>query len=238
MPAAIIVGASSGIGAALARQLSADGYKVGLVARRLELLRELQAHLPNPSFVRQLDVARPEEGMVVLRELIAEMGDVELFVINAGVGALNPSLDWQPERQTIDVNVTGFAAMANVALHALEARGSGHLVGISSIAALRGSRYAPAYAASKAFVSNYLEGLRQRCRHKGLPIAVTDIQPGFVDTPMAQSPTLFWMASADEAARQIRAAIRSRRRHAYITRRWRLIAWLLKCLPAAIYERQ
>lgn len=237
MPGAIIIGASSGIGAALARRLSSHGYKVGLAARRVELLERLRGELPNPAFVKVLDVSQPESAMQALQELAREMGDVELYVLNAGVGFLNPQLDWTKERQTIDVNVLGFAAMVNVAVHALEARGSGHIVGISSLSALRGGRAAPAYNASKAFVSNYLEGVRQRCTHRKLAITVTDIQPGFVDTPMAQGPNLFWMASAARAAEQIHAAIRGRKRHAYITRRWRLVAWLLKGLPAALYQR-
>lgn len=237
MPGAIIIGASSGIGAALARRLSAHGYKVGLAARRVELLEQLRSELPNPAFIKALDVSQPEPAMQALQDLAREMGDVELYVVNAGVGFLNPHLDWSKERQTIDVNVLGFAAMVNVAVQALEVRGSGHIVGISSLAALRGGRAAPAYHASKAFVSNYLEGVRQRCQHRKLAITVTDIQPGFVDTPMAQSPHLFWVASAARAAEQIYAAIRGRKRHAYITKRWRLVAWLVKGLPAALYQR-
>lgn len=237
MPGAIVVGASSGIGAALARRLSKEGYRVGLAARRGDLLQTVRAGLPNPAFSKVIDVAQPEQAMSALRELAAEVGDVELYVVSSGVGFINPQLAWSEERSTIEVNVLGFTAMVNAAIHALEARGSGHLVGISSVAALRGGRAAPAYNASKAFVSNYLEGIRQRCHRSGLPIAVTDIQPGFVATAMAQSPQLFWVASADKAAEQIFAAIRARKRHAYVTRRWRLFAWLLRGLPAAWYQR-
>jgi short-subunit dehydrogenase len=117
------------------------------------------------------------------------------------------------------------------------ARGAGHLVGISSIAALRGNRYAPAYNASKAFVSNYLEGVRHRFNKMKLPIAVTDAQPGFVDTPMAKAPRRFWVASPQTAARQIVAAIRTRKHHVYITRRWRLVAWLMRIVPDVLYSK-
>lgn len=237
MPGAIVIGASSGIGAALARRLANQGYRVGLAARRSDLLEQVRAGLPGPAFSKAIDVSQPEQAMSSLRDLAAEVGDVELYVISAGVGFINPQLQWADERNTIEVNVLGFAAMVNAAVSALEQRGSGHLVGISSIAALRGGRAAPAYNASKAFVSNYLEGIRQRCHRLGLPITVTDIQPGFVDTAMAQSPQLFWLASADRAAEQIFAAIRKRRRHAYVTKRWRLVAWLLRGLPAAWYQR-
>jgi short-subunit dehydrogenase len=237
MPGAIIVGASSGIGAALAHELAARGYTLGLVARREDLLEQLRAALPLKSHGRRVDIADPDSAMLLLRELIAEMGDVELFVLNAGVGFLNRDLDWGPERETIEVNVMGFCAALNVALETLAKRGSGHIVGISSIAALRGSRHAPAYAASKAFMSNYLEGIRHYCRRRALDIAVTDIQPGFVRTAMAKGEGLFWVASPEKAAKQICAAIVARRPHAYITRRWRLIAWLLKGVPRALYQR-
>lgn len=237
MPGAIIIGASSGIGAALARSLSKRGYPVGLAARRVDLLEQVRAQLPNPACIQAIDISQPEQAMPALRALAAAVGDVELYVISSGVGFLNPQLEWSEERKTLEVNVLGFAAMVNAAMHALEERGSGHLVGISSIAAIRGGRAAPAYNASKAFVSNYLEGIRQRCHRHGLPITVTDIQPGFVATAMAQSPQLFWVASAEQAAEQIFAAIRRRKRHAYVTRRWRLVAWLLRGLPAAWYQR-
>jgi short-subunit dehydrogenase len=117
------------------------------------------------------------------------------------------------------------------------AQGYGHLAGISSIAALRGSWEAPAYNASKAFASNYLEGMHAKAVKSGKPIYVTDIQPGFVDTAMAQGEGLFWIASPQKAANQILEAIRKRKRHAYITRRWRLIGWILKLLPDFIYTK-
>jgi short-subunit dehydrogenase len=187
--------------------------------------------------IRTVDVSRPELAMPLLQELIEELRDVELFILSAGTGFDNTALDWEPERETIAVNVLGFAGMVNVAVAHLEARGSGQLVGISSLAALRGNRVAPAYNASKAFVSNYLQGVRYRFRKLKLPVVVTDVQPGFVDTRMAGGDRPFWVASPQTAARQIIAAIRGRRRHVYVTRRWRLVAWLLRIVPDALYSK-
>jgi short-subunit dehydrogenase len=235
MKSAVIIGASSGIGRALATVLSLDGYRVGVVARRTDMLAQLLAELSGPCVIRTVDVAEPELAMPLVRELIDELGDVELFIVSAGTGFENAALAWEPERDTIAVNVLGFAAMVNVAMAHLEARGSGHLVGISSLAALRGIGGAPAYAASKAFVSNYLQGLRYRVTKLKLPVVVTDVQPGFVDTRMAGGE--FWMASPQEAARQIAVAIRGRKQHLYVTRRWRLVAWLMKIVPDALYSR-
>jgi short-subunit dehydrogenase len=235
MKSAVVIGASSGIGRALAATLSLAGYRVGVVARRTELLTSLREELTGPCVIKTVDVSQPELAMPLLRELIDELGDVELFIVNAGIGFDNADLKWEPERETIAVNVLGFAAMVNVAVAHLEARRSGHLVGISSVAAVRGVGAAPAYAASKAFVSNYLQGVRYRLRKLKLPIVVTDVQPGFVDTPMAGGD--FWMASPQTAARQIAVAIRKRRPHVYVTRRWRLVAWLMKVVPDALYAR-
>ena len=237
MKKAIVIGSTSGIGRELAVILSAQGYVVGLAGRRDRLLDEVRDSLPGESHARRIDVSRPSEAMPLLEELIAEMGGVDLIVISAGTGHINPELRWSHELETIDVNVLGFSAMANVAFRHFQERGSGHLVGITSIAALRGGKDAPAYNASKAFASNYLEGLRQKATGLGLPIAVTDVQPGFVDTAMAKGDGLFWVASPEKAARQIYAAIKKRKDHAYITKRWRLFAWVLKILPGFVYKR-
>jgi len=102
---------------------------------------------------------------------------------------------------------------------------------------LRGSGATPAYNASKAFVSNYMEGLRQKVSKLKLPITVTDVQPGLVDTAMAQGEGLFWVAPPEKAARQIFDVIKSRRERAYVTKRWRAIAWLLKAVPDYIYNK-
>lgn len=225
-----MTGASSGIGRELARRLAGDGYQVGLMARRVELLRELAEELPNQGFARVLDVAKAEEARDRLRALIGEMGGVDLVVLSAGMSPRDP--DWGLERDTLEVNVLGFAATARVAIDHFIERGSGHLVGLSSIAALRAIGTSPVYSASKAFVSRYLEGLRFTVDGLGLDIAVTDVKPGYVESPMTEGREgLFWIAPLDEAARQIHSAIRRRKRTVYVTRRWRLMAWVMKHTP-------
>lgn len=237
-PKAIITGASSGIGKELSRVLSENGYEVGLVARRIELLEELQQQLPAKSYVKQIDVSKPDSAIGLFKELITEMNGVDLVVINAGVGFKNPDLLWENEKNTIDVNVSGFVAIATAAFSYFVSRGAGHIVGISSIAAIRGSGGSPCYGASKAFEYNYLEGLRAKAFHLKLPITVTTIQPGYVNTPLvAGQKEMFWVAPADKAAEQLYSAIKHKRNYAYITRRWRLVAWLLKILPDFLYFR-
>jgi short-subunit dehydrogenase len=146
-------------------------------------------------------------------------------------------LDWLKEQHTLDVNVYGFCALAGLAYNYFAEQGHGHLVGISSIGALRGNPVAPAYNASKAFMSNYLEGLRKKAFKDKIQITITDIKPGFVDTDMAKGEGKFWVASPRSAAEQIFAAIRNKKAHAYITRRWCLIGWLLKLMPNWLYQK-
>ena len=170
-----------------------------------------------------------------MQELIEEMGGMDLIVINAGINTYNVKLKWQEEIETIEVNVSGFVAMANVAIKHFLAQNCGHLVGVSSIAALRGSATYPSYSASKAFVVNYLEGLRHMLSKDN--IYVTDIRPGPVDTAIIRERSWeFLFASPDKAAEQIFRAIKKKRKIAYITRRWGIIACLMKMLPDWAYR--
>lgn len=235
MKTAIVIGATSGIGRGLAKVLSENGYRVCATGRRVELLETLGAELPNPSICRRMDVCNTDEAIRIFNDIVSEMGHIDLVVINAGVGWLNAELSLQKEQETIATNVSGFCAMANTAYHLFVRQGAGHIVGISSIAALRGGP-AVAYNASKAFVSSYLDGLRFLAAKAKLPIVITDIRPGFVDTAMAQGEQVFWVQPVSKAAGQIFRAIRKRKKRAYITKRWRLIAWILKVLPDWIYH--
>ncbi|MBM4088015.1 MAG: SDR family NAD(P)-dependent oxidoreductase [Planctomycetes bacterium] len=237
MRRAILIGASSGIGRALAKVLVREGYVVVIAARRVPLLEELQQELGDRALVKPLDVADVPRAMTELADWIQELGDVDLVVLNAGTGHTNPDLRWDWDDETIRVNVHGIAALGNVAMRYFIQRRSGHLVGISSVAGVRGNSRAVAYCASKAFLSTYLDGLRYRAWRLRLPIAVTDVRPGWVDTAMGQSPQRFWVSSPELAAEQIYSAICRRKRRAYVTRRWILIAWLMRLLPDCLYRR-
>lgn len=237
MKKAIVIGASSGIGHALAKVLSDEGYEVGLAARRIQLLQDLQQQLPTKSYVKKIDLINIPEAQNELESLIHEMGEVDLIIVNSGVYFNNPEFEWSKEQSTIEINVLGFAAMSHTAMTYFQKRGRGHLVGISSISAIRGESYSPSYSASKAFVSNFLEGLQAKVHYENKEIVVTDIQPGWVDTAMAAGEKTFWMASSEVAVKQIYAAIKKKRPHAYITHRWCLYAWLLKLIPRWIYIR-
>jgi len=238
---AIVIGASSGIGKALASELAAEGYEIGLAARRTERLKAVGATLPTNSYVATMDLTDTEDAREGFFELAEAMPSVDLVVISAGFAAINDDLEWEPERRTIDVNVRGFTAIATAALeyfetnpdHASEA--DGHLVGLSSVAAHLGNGDAPAYNASKAFVTTYLDGLRQREHDRDSTVTITTIEPGFVDTEMSMGS--FWECSPEMAATQIARAIDNKRTHVYVTRRWRLVAGVLDLLPEPIVRR-
>jgi short-subunit dehydrogenase len=232
----IIIGASSGIGWELAVQLAAKGYQLGLVARRREKLELLSSSLPGDHFVVQADVSQAEQAQVALSELIETMGNVELIVLNSGVGQQEKKLDWDVEREMIDVNIRGFAALTVISMNYFRQRGNGHLVGISSVAAHMSGGLAPTYAATKAFVSSYLNGMRSRAEYSKLPITVTTVEPGFVDTPMVQGSPI-WTATVEKAVAQLVPAILNKKGHIYITKRWRYVAWLLNLMPKWLMRR-
>ena len=230
MKKAIIIGASSGIGYQLAVQLATRGYQLGLMARRQERLAELNDRLPGQHFIQVTDLIDADMARTQLAALIEQMGDVELIVVNSGVGASEKILDWTIQSEMIDVNVRGFTAMSMDAMNYFVQRGGGHLVGISSIAAHFSGGLSLTYNATKAFVSNYLNGMRSRASRSGLPITITTVEPGFIDTPMLQSKPM-GTASVEKAVTQIVRAILAKNSHVYITRRWVIVAGLFYILP-------
>lgn len=230
----LITGASSGIGEQLARTMSAAGYEVGLTARRLERLQEIGEELPTKSYCARMDVTAVDEARATFEELVGAMDGVDVVVLNAGISPQNRDLDWEPDRDTIDTNVRGFVALATAAMDHFEASGQGHLVGISSVAAHVGLPDEPAYSGSKAFVSRYLQALRFRQSGRDADVTVTTIEPGYVDTDMSLGS--FWEATPETAADQIFTAIRHKRRRAFVTRRWRLVALLADVMPEAIVD--
>lgn len=225
MANAIIVGASSGIGRALARELAGE-YDLGLAARRTERLKAVGEDIGG-AHVAELDVTEPD-ARERFDGLVDSLGGVDLVVLSSGIGRYNPDLEWADERDTIDVNTRGFTALATAAMDHFEDSDGGHLVGISSVAAEIGSPTMPAYSATKAYVSRYLEGLRYGADED---ISVTDIRPGFVDTPMSPDTDRFWECSPETAASQINRAIRKDKDVAYVTRRWWLVSKVLGLLP-------
>jgi len=236
MKNAIVIGATSGIGRALAIQLDAQGYRVGITGRRTELLDTLSKDLKEESFKSTMDISIPGSARNSFFSLAESMGDIDLIVISSGTGFINPTLEWEMEETTIMVNVLGFTVVADAAMELFRKQNSGHLVGISSLGGIRGEPDAPAYNASKAYVSNYLEGLTKKIFKAKLPITVTDIQPGLIDTAMAKGEGLFWVMPVEKVVKQIMSAIQKKKGKVVVTKRWRIIGILLKTLPFRLYR--
>ena len=235
----IITGATSGIGRELAIQLSAKGYKVGLIGRRKERLEELKKEIGELAFIKALDVSDFEKAEQTYQELIDEMGGMDIMILNAGIGRDSRKLTWDSDHQTININVTAFAHGMNVAFqHFLDEKKSGQIVGMSSIASTLASGRAAAYTATKHFITNYMTGFRQKANRMGVDITITDIKPGFVVSEMTENNKgMFWVAPVDKAVKQMVKAIEARKNHVYITKRWRLIAWIAKSVPQFVWDR-
>lgn len=233
---AIITGATSGIGHALTLKLASEGYLVGVTGRRVERLKELKAKSPDNIQIMEMDVTHVDEMLKKFDILVGELGGLDLCIANSGIGRQNPTIELEPELETIDVNVRGFVTTCHAAAKYFMRQGRGHLVGISSVAAHRGNAQAPAYNASKAFELIWLEGIHAELTRQG--ITVTDIRPGFVQTEMTEkNEQMFWVATPEGAAESIYRAIRKKKRYAYITPRWRYMSWLMRALPNPLWRR-
>ncbi|MDD3721202.1 MAG: SDR family NAD(P)-dependent oxidoreductase [Lutibacter sp.] len=233
MKTALIIGATSGIGKELAKLLAVDYDKVIITGRRENLLQEIKATNPSKFEAKVHDVTDLDSCDVLFETLKNEFKTIDLIVYSSGVGDPNYDLTWEKELPTLQTNVIAAVKIYGLAYNLFRKQGYGHLVGISSIASIRGNRHVPAYFASKAFQANYLESLWMKGKRSKAKIYVTDIQPGFVNTSMALGKT-FWMASAEKAAKQIYMAIKSKKKKAYVTKRWRLVVFVLKNAPSSL----
>jgi short-subunit dehydrogenase len=230
-----ITGASSGIGRALARELSRLGARVAVLARREERLRELCATIRAEGGTAEFAVADAADRVAVhaaIRTTTGRLGPCDIMIANAGVSGPNTATDLNVSiaEQALRINLLGVIYAFDAVLPDMLARGSGHLVGVSSMAAFKGLPTAAAYCASKAGLNTYLESIRISLRTKN--IAVTAICPGFVHTEMtAKHPKMLWPLDADAAARKIARAIAQRKKVYSFPRRMRMVMTLLRWLP-------
>ena len=234
-----LTGASSGIGAALARHYAAAGATLGLAARRHDQLSALVAGLPGTHSCYALDVADAAALQAAAAHFIACRGCPEVVIANAGVsvGTLAEEADDLPVLQRVfATNVFGMAQTFQPFIAAMKARGSGRLVGIASVAGIRGLPGAGAYSASKAATIAWLEALRVELGGSG--IKVVTIAPGYIATPMTAAnpyPMPFLLA-ADEAARRFARAIERGSSYAVIPWQMGVVAKLLRLLPNPVFD--
>lgn len=240
---AIVVGASSGIGAALVRHLAKQGYLVAALARREAKLQELCEQvnvavengraLPYTHNVTDYDTIPS-----VFQTIVHDLGGLDLIIYVAGVQppvALQ-EYDFEKDQAMINVNVLGAIAWLNQAALRFERAGSGSIVGIGSIAGDRGRVGSPVYNSSKAALATYLEALRNRLTRHG--VSVTTIKLGFVDTVLLENAAkTFWVISPQEAAERIYQAAQQNKQTVYIPARWRLVGLIIQHIPSFVFRR-
>ena len=235
---AIVIGASSGIGREVARLLIADGWSVGVAARREDRLQQLQAEAQPGQQVETagLDVTS-EDAPEKLRELIKRMGGMNLFFYAPAIGKVNRELQTDIEIATAETNVIGFTRMIGAAYHYFAEAGEGHIAAISSIAGTMGLGPAPAYSASKAMQATYLQALEQLINRQKQRIRITDIRPGFVDTALLTGQHYPMMLRPEKVAKEIVWAINHHKHVRIVDWRYRLLTPLWRCVPKWIWRR-
>lgn len=234
-----ITGASSGIGEALARHYASTGATLGLAARRATVLDELVGRLPGTHRCYPLDVSHAEALQDAAADFIAG-GCPDIVVANAGisVGTLGEDAgDLAAFRRVFDTNVIGMAQTFQPFIAAMKERGQGRLVGIASVAGVRGLPGAGAYCASKSATITYLESLRVELRDSG--VKVVTIAPGYIDTPMTavNDYRMPFLMPADEAARRFARAIERGTSYTVIPWQMGVVGKLLRLLPNPIFDR-
>ena len=240
---AIIVGASGGIGAALALRLAREGFILGLVGRRKEALQAVaeginahQAEIQVLTYVH--DVTHYDSVPSLLRKIVAEIGGLDLVIYVAGVNK-PPGIEnyiFDADREMVEVNLVGAMAWLDPVSSMFQAAGTGHIVGISSVAGDRGRVGNPGYNASKAGLTAYLEALRNRLTRFG--VHVLTVKPGFVRTEMLKAaPRVMFPITAERAANEIWNAIRERKQQIYTPPVWTLIMLIVRNIPSIIFRR-
>lgn len=163
-----------------------------------------------------------------LESIVHKNYRIDLAIVCAGIGELNPNLDVETELSTLSVNVMGWANTVASIYRLFENQKSGHLVTVTSVGGLHPTPIAPSYSASKAFQINYTKSLQNKV--KGTDVIVTEIRPGLVDTRMAKGEGLFWVMPLDKVSKQVINAIDNKKKLCVVTKRWRILNYIVKHL--------
>lgn len=241
----IIIGASDGLGAALARRLAHEGYSLALVARRKEkldaLCDEIHQTVNGPRMYAYVhDVGDYQKTPALLRKIVAELGGLDLVIFAAGINYPPGGIDkynFENDRQMIEINLIGAMAWLSPVAEMFQSARSGQIVGIGSVAGDRGRVGNPGYNTSKAGLATYLEALRNRLTRHG--VNVLTVKPGFMKTQMvaaAQGSTPF-MIPPEKAADDIVKAMKKRKQTVYTASIWRWIMLAIQHTPSFIFRR-
>jgi short-subunit dehydrogenase len=240
---AILVGASSGIGAELARQLASQGWTLALLARRADRLEALCAEINTAcgevrAIARVHDVTEATTVPSLMQSLVAELGGLDLFIYNSGITMPTglKHFDFEKDRRTTEVNYIGALAWLDPVALLFQEMNAGQIVGISSVAGDRGRIGNPSYNASKAALTCFLEALRNRLTRRG--VHVLTVKPGYVATELTRGQKgMFLVSSAERAAADIVKAIRRRKQVLYTPWFWGWIMLVVRHIPSFIFRR-
>ena len=233
----IIMGATSGIGRAVAEIYLRNGHQVGVCGRRTERLEEIKNKFPDNSHIATVDV-NSNESISAFSRLIEEMGGMDLYIHCSGYGRQTENLDADTEMQTAATNVMGFTRFVGSAYRYFVANSRhGHIAFISSIAGTKGLGASPSYSASKRYQWIYAEALEQMARMRGHHIRMTDIRPGFVDTDFLGHGHYPLMLDVESVARSIVHAIATSKRVAVIDWRYKLLCFFWRMIPTSVWVR-
>jgi len=236
MKRAIVMGASSGMGREIARQLLRKGWRVGVAARRKECLNEICNEFPQLAVTEQIDVT-DNDAPVALQRLIERLGGLDVYVHSSGIGWQNTNLDADLELQTVETNGVGFTRMIDEVFTFFRAQKSGKIIAISSIAGTKGLGPAPSYSATKAFQNTYLEALEQLSCNQNLGIRITDIRPGFVDTPLIENANYPLKLRAEYVASQIVKSVEKDHHVRIIDWRYSVLVFFWRLIPRWLWRR-
>ncbi|MBI1785286.1 SDR family NAD(P)-dependent oxidoreductase [Candidatus Sumerlaeota bacterium] len=240
---AVVIGASSGIGAAVARRLALNGWHVALVARREDQLKEVADHINQQAgetraHIFAHDVVRYEDVPALFDRIVEHLGGLGMVVYAAGVmPTVGPSeYNFEKDKQMVEVNLLGMIAWLNQAADLFARLQKGTIVGIGSIAGDRGRKGQPVYNTTKGAQAIYLDALRNRLAP--FNVRVVTIKPGFVDTAMTQGlGNMLWMISPEEAGRKIVKEAARSKGTVYVPARWGLVSWIITKIPSFIFKR-
>lgn len=235
----VVIGASSGIGHAVAEAYARAGWCVGVVARREEPLRRLAASFPRQIEYSVFDVAA-EGAEKSFLELVERLGGMDLLLYAAGCGWYNPALEIDDDMRTVLTNVVGFTKIVDAAFGYFSQRADGvrgRIAAITSIAGVKGLGITAAYSASKRYQWTYLQSVEQLARLRGVNVDITDIRPGFIATSLlSRGPKHLPMTMPlDYAASRIIKALKRGRRVAVIDYRWAVVCALWRLIPNCLW---
>lgn len=234
----VIMGATSGIGLAVAQRMARKGHKVGVAGRKIEVLKQLKKDYPDNIEWEQIDITK-NDAPAKLHTLIKKLGGMDTYFHIAGVYYNNPKLELKDEITTIETNAVGFARMTSTAYkYFRDNKLKGHIAAITSVAGTRGMGPLASYSSTKKFGQTYLEALQQLSHLQKVDVKFTDIRPGWIRTPL-MSPDQEYPVTMqlDYAGPLIIKSLSSCKSAVYVDWRWEVLIRICQLIPRCLWVR-